>query len=782
MRNGVSSFNQLTDQPINPSTSQLLNLQPLNASTYLCRRMDYIKEYRSFINSYYVSEGVRITVGLTLPAILLNYLGNLPAGIIMSLGACCPIFVDNAGPIHHRRNAMLVCDLIIFLVALATGIVANHLLLLGMLIFLVCFSLSMLGVYGNRASSVGLAGLFVMVLQMDRGYHGWEVLTNACYLLAGGLWYTLLSLLLYSVRPFKLAQQAIGECIQSTADYLRIRSLFYKKNADRDELFSQLLKQQVSVNEKQDLIRDLLFKSRDIIKDSTPIGRMLIIIFQDIVDLFEVLISAPQIDERLHPLFDDTGILEKYRAMIDTMADELEEIGIAIKRGQPSEESGKINKSIAEFRAYFEQFRLDHMNTENMDGFFVLRKMVENLEDIAARFPLLHTYTSYDNLMSKPAVRDVEYRQFVKHQELDPKLLFDQLSLRSNIFRHSLRVAIATCIGYIVSSFFPFGHGYWILLTIVVILKPTYSLTKKRNYDRLLGTIAGAGIGIFLLYFIKNKDGIFICMIICMVGAYSFMRTRYLIFVLLMTPYILLLFYLLNPVHFSTVIMDRILDTAIGSGIAWLANSFILPAWEYKYISDYLLSMAKDNRNYFLNLVLLIQGHAIDETPYRLSRKHAFVSLANLSDAFNRMLSEPKRKQKNIRELNQVVVLHQLLIFHMAALSTNARKNAGSFDFHKYKALMDGIETKLQNVEMTMENKEARAETAAYKESYRLLNQQLTSMLELRKSEIERGMRETDTRKKLIGLKSIADELNFLATISSELEKKTAQFIRLRKT
>ncbi|MFI5155056.1 MAG: FUSC family membrane protein [Chitinophagales bacterium] len=744
--------------------------------------MDYVKEYRSFVSSYYVSEGVRITAGLTMPAILLNYLGDLPAGIIMSLGACCPIFVDNAGPIHHRRNAMLVCDLIIFLVALATGAVANNPLLLGILIFLVCFSLSMLGVYGNRASSVGLAGLFVMVLQMDRGYHGWELLTNACYLLAGGLWYTLLSLLLYSVRPFRLAQQAIGECIQSTADYLRIRSLFYKKDADRDVLFSQLLKQQVSVNEKHDLIRELLFKSRDIVKDSTPIGRMLIIIFQDMVDLFEVLISAPQMDERLHPLFDDTGILEKYKGVIDTMAEELEEIGIAIKRGKPSEDSGKISKSIAEFRSYFEQFRLKHLNTGNMDGFSVLRKMVENLEDIGARFPLLHTYTSYDNVISKPAVRDTEYRQFVKHQELDPKLLFDQLSLRSNIFRHSLRIAIATCIGYIVSTFFPFGHGYWILLTIVVILKPTYSLTKKRNNDRLLGTVAGAGIGILLLYFIKNKDGLFLCMIICMVGAYSFMRTRYMIFVLLMTPYILLLFYLLNPVHFSTVIIDRILDTAIGSGIAWLANSFILPAWEYEYISDYLLSMAKDNRNYFLSMVLLIQNHPVDETTYRLSRKHAFVSFANLSDAFNRMLSEPKRKQKNIRELNQIVVLHQLLIFHIATLSINARKNSGTFDSHKYQALIDGIATKLQNVELEMENKGPMAETAAYRDSYRLLNQQLTDLLESRKSEIERGMRETETRKKLIEFKGIADELNFLATISSELEKKTAQFNTLTST
>src|SRR4029077_17299787 len=136
---------------------------------------------------------------------------------------------------------------------------------------------------------------------------------------------------------------------------------------------------------------------------------------------------------------------------------------------------------------------------------------------------------------------------------------------------------------------FPFGHSYWILLTIIGILKPAYSLTKKRNYDRLLGTIAGSAIGLLILYFTKEKDIILACMVILMIGAYSFMRTQYRVFVLLMTPYILLLFYLLSPNDYKTIISDRVIDTAIGSGIAFLANIFIFPAWEHEQFTDYLI-------------------------------------------------------------------------------------------------------------------------------------------------------------------------------------------------
>ena len=130
-----------------------------------------------------------------------------------------------------------------------------------------------------------------------------------------------------------------------------------------------------------------------------------------------------------------------------------------------------------------------------MEGFISLRQILEGMEDMADRLHALHRYTTYDDAIAKQSRPEPDYEQFITHQEIDPKMLRDHLSLQSNIFRHALRVALATSIGFIISLFFPFGHSYWILLTIIVILKPAYSLTKKRNYNRLLGTIAGACIG-----------------------------------------------------------------------------------------------------------------------------------------------------------------------------------------------------------------------------------------------------------------------------------------------
>src|ERR1700742_3076019 len=101
--------------------------------------MDYISQYKRFINSHYLNGAIRITVGITLPAILLSQFNNLAAGISLSIGAMCVGNTDNPGPIHHRRNGMIACVLIIFLVTLLVGLASASHGWTGLLVLICCF-------------------------------------------------------------------------------------------------------------------------------------------------------------------------------------------------------------------------------------------------------------------------------------------------------------------------------------------------------------------------------------------------------------------------------------------------------------------------------------------------------------------------------------------------------------------------------------------------------------------------------------------------------------------
>ena len=658
--------------------------------------MDYVREYKRFINSHYLNGAIRITAGITLPAILLGYFHNLSTGIVVSIGAMCVANTDNPGPIHHRRNGMIACVLFIFFVSLITGWVNHSPVWMGSIVLVFCFVFSLMSIYGNRAGSIGLNSLLVMVLNIDYHRHGSDVLYNALYIAAGGLWYTVLSLLLYSFRPYKLVQQALGDCVQATAGYLRIKASFYSRHVDYDKSYRQLLESQVAIQEKQDLLRELIFSSRKIVKESTHTGRILMMIFLDSIDLFERIMTAQQDYRLLHRLFDNSQLLEECRMLILDLASELDEIGVAIMSGKPSVDRNSLSARIRQLRAT--------IAATDVDGVADLSNILDSIEDINNRLHVLHEFTTYDRKLSRNFPTDLNYEQFVARQSMDRELVLDNLTLQSNYFRHALRVSIATIAGYIISRFLPFGHGYWILLTIIVILKPMYSLTKKRNFERLMGTLGGALVGFLLILFIPDRTALFVLMILFMIGTYVFLRRNYLVCVTLMTPYILLLFHLLYPVNFKSIAGDRVIDTLIGSGISFLASIFIIPSWEHQRIIDSMIAAVKTNIAYFRDVAGAFAGRSVTVQEYKLSRKHAFVALANLSDAFSRMLQEPRRQQKKIEQMHQFVVASQMLTSYIATLAYYEKPLASRYADPSYQPVVDRIAAYLDEAALILEN------------------------------------------------------------------------------
>ena len=781
------------------------------------KEMDYIKEYKSFVNSHNWNGAVRITAGILIPAILLGYFNNLSAGIVLSIGAMCVGNTDNPGPIQHRRNGMIACVLIIFIVTLLTGMASGSAVLTGLLVFCCCFVFSLLNIYGNRAGSIGVNALLVMVLNIDRPHQGWDILINAGYVLAGGAWYTILSLLLYSFRPYKLAQQALGDCVEATAGYLRLKAAFYAREVDYDKRYRQLMEDQVVIHEKQELVRELLFKSRDIVKDSTHTGRVLVMMFLDVIDLFERIMTSQQDYPTLHRYFDDTGLLEECQSLILELASELDGIGIAIKSGEPSIETSSLATHIRKVREAFQQFRDRSRTAGNVDGFIGLSNILDSIQDIADRLHTLHGYTTYDRQLSGKFNPELDFEEFVTHQDIDGKLLVDNLTLKSNIFRHSLRVSIATLAGYIISGFLPFGHGYWILLTVIVILKPAYSLTKKRNYQRLMGTFAGALAGLLILWFVKDRIALFVLMILFMMGTYVFIRTNYLVAVAMTTPYVLLLFHLLYPADFRSVLTDRVIDTLIGSALAFLANIFIIPSWERERITDDMVKLIETNPAYFRDVAAVFLGRPADVQGYKLSRKNAFVALANLSDAFGRMLSEPRSRHQQSEPLYQFVVSNHMLTTHIATLSYYLMPPQGApvsgngqatvpgtmagpapevaprtvpgakYADAAYQPIVDAIVHRLGKAAAILQDKAGSAgssgssgsdgaalpgERTTGKEYLRLLNDRVSALMEQRKAELEESATAyTQARKQLAEFKPIADQFNFIDKVSADIEK-----------
>lgn len=647
-----------------------------------------IRNIHDFLLSTYFADGLRITFGVLCPSLIMAQFGMLQLGMTLSLGALCVSVVDSPGPMVHRRNAMLITTALLFIISILVGITNKNVYVTGTLLVVCSFIFSMFFLYGARAAAIGTSVLLIMVLSIDDIRPWNEVILYALLVLAGSIWYTLLSYLVYRLRPYRLVQQMLSDSIYQVSEFLRAKAKFYHQGTDLEKNYADLLRLQVLVNEKQDEVREILFKTREIVRESTPEGRFLLIVFVDMVDLFEQIMSTYYNYKKLHEQFDSTGILPQYEGIINKIAESLDDVAFALKTGGLPHISTNLVSEVNQLKNEITLLESNSDNKHKTLGLIALRNIEVNIENILGR---VKTINSYFNKTEKKKLkkRDIDVDKFVTRQIFDYKLFIDNLSFKSSIFRHSLRVAIVMLIGFVVAKSFNFSHSYWILLTILVISKPGFSLTKQRNYERIIGTVVGAFIGMGVLVYVHDKNTLFTILLFCMIGSYSFQRKNYVVSVLFMTPYVLVLFDFLGMGSLS-IARERIYDTLIGSSIALLASYSLFPNWEYEKLKNAMRDLIKANHNYFNQVTLLYFEKEQSLTNYKVARKEVYVNTSNLASLFQRMFSEPKSKQVYMQELHQFTVLNHLLSSYIATLSLyNKEHNFVYLNFEELKPVAD---------------------------------------------------------------------------------------------
>jgi uncharacterized membrane protein YccC len=289
------------------------------------------REIRYFFYSQAFADGFRTSFAILLPALVGLYFNFFQIGLTISLGCMSVSLTDAPGPVIHKRNGMLFCSAFIFIVAILTGFARLNIYTLGIEIIVTSFFFSMFNVYGTRAASVGNSGILIMILTMDSSLTPSQVLPHALLILAGGIFYTVLSLLLHALRPYRISQRTLGDTLREIATYLSIKTDFYDEATDLDANYKRLVDQQIIVHEKQEAVRELLFKSRQIVEETTAEGRKLVFVFAEAVDLFEDITASYYDYALLRKQFAGTGALQLINKTLKNATAELDAIGFAIQ-------------------------------------------------------------------------------------------------------------------------------------------------------------------------------------------------------------------------------------------------------------------------------------------------------------------------------------------------------------------------------------------------------------------------------------------------------------------
>lgn len=640
--------------------------------------MNYSSELKKFITSQYVYSSVRITLATVLPCLVLAHFGLLKEYFLFPLGTSFVALTDQPGPFIRRRNSLIFAIFCFVIVASVASLLKGitPLVLVEIIVFAMFFSL--IGVYGQRLAAVGSLALVVLAIFIDGHLTGNHIIKGLLIFSAGCLWFLLIFLVVSTIQPYKLASQMIGENYLQLAEFLKIKANFYQKNPDFDKLNSQVFARQISIKNLQEETRETVFKTRTIVNESTTTSRLLMLMFLNSLDLHEKLMTSENDYRKLQQRFTDSEILVKIHEYLNLLSEEITSIGIGLQSGSRARAIHDINARADELNAAYFDLRNQKMTADNLEDFMILRQIMMRINEITKEIEDIYKVFSQNEKLAKSLSTGLDYSKFLPREEkLNFKVLRSNISLTSSHFRHAVRITVALLIGYLVSllPFIEIGHTYWILITIVAIMKPAYSITKQRNLLRLYGTVVGAILAYGILYFIDVNELLFAILLLSMILCFSLLKGKYFWAVLFMTVYVFLSFNFLTPGNINIIFRDRIADTVIAGLIAFGVSYAVLPVWEHTQNVQLMKVSADANLKYFQSVMSKFLTEKFDLQEYKVRRKNAIISLANLSDNFQRMISEPKNQQKKLEIVHQFVTTSHLITAYTASLSQYAQKN-----------------------------------------------------------------------------------------------------------
>ncbi|HAO08064.1 MAG TPA: FUSC family protein [Chryseobacterium sp.] len=738
--------------------------------------MNYSAELKKFVTSQYVYSAIRITLATVLPCLVLAHFGILKEYFLFPLGTSFVALTDQPGPFIRRRNALTFAIFCFVFVATVASLVMNFKILVFAEIIVFGMFFSLIGVYGQRLAAVGSLSLVVLAIFIDGHLTGTNIFKSLLIFASGCTWFLLIFLVVTTIQPYKLASQMIGENYLQLAEFLKIKANYYQKNPDFDKLTTQVIAKQIGIKNLQEETRETVFKTRTIVNESTTTSRLLMLMFLNSMDLHEKLMTSESDYQKLQQIFDDTTILVDIHDYLNLLAEEITNIGIALQIGTKAKPLFNLDTELSNLNHNYFDLRNKKISPENFENFMVLRQILMRINEITKEIDEIYKVFSQNVKLAKSLSTGLDLKKFMPNEEkLNFRVLRNNISLSSSHFRHALRITIALLLGYLFSlfQFLGIGHTYWILITIVAILKPAYSITKQRNLLRLYGTVAGAVIAYGILHFIHINEVLFTILLLSMIMCFSFLKGKYFWAVLFMTIYIFLSFNFLSPGNVNVIFKDRILDTIIAAIITSLVAYIVLPVWEHTQNLDLMKKSAEANLSYFQSVISKFLEEKYDLEDYKVKRKNAIISLANLSDNFQRMISDPKNQQKKLEVVHQFVATSHLITAYTASLSQYVK------DDEKYPEIdaeswSRKIEAEMQKVSILLHGDTI---TEGLKKESRIEpeDSSLEDLILKRKTELTENeaydLRDPNKISHLTELKNIHDVLELIFDVAKEQRK-----------
>ena len=490
---------------------------------------------------------LRNTAAIVLPLAIGALTGHLLAGLGISAGALNTMFADQPGPYRLRLRRMLLTALAAGVAAFAGSVLGQWPLALLLAAALWGFGAGMLVAIDAHVTRVGLTSLILLVIMGAEPHAVPEALPAAALIFAGGVLQTLFAIAAWPLQHYRPERLALAQAFRGLAAFARA---------------SVAHRSAVALPPSLNDLQVLLFG------EGRARGRA--------VEAFRVL---AELSERIRlELFavaqretfcNATSERDVLTASRMAAAEVLDAVAVALEQAAPPQAAAAIEAfkraALPVESAGLPETDLAFAHLAALGG--QLRAAVRNTDTAGSRGEI--------------RAQRAEFRLPRMMRAGNPlATLRANLRLSSPACRHAVRCGACIAIALALSHALPLSRGYWMPMTVAIVLKPDFGATWRYGLLRVAGTLGGLLLTTAVLH-LGGVGNFWIALSLMAVLCFAFRElatVHYGIAVVCLTGtvVILLSFY---GIPAAASIQARAVDTLLGSALALLAY-FAWPTWE----------------------------------------------------------------------------------------------------------------------------------------------------------------------------------------------------------
>lgn len=598
---------------------------------------------------------LKVTLAIALMVIPACIAGEPFAGMTLALGAVGASLAENDDHPRGRVKTFGITMVSFLVVAFSVELLRPYPLIFIIGFALTTLALTMIGGLRPSYQGISFAALLVSIYAMlGAGIKPWYY--QSVLLPLGGGIYGAISIVLLYARPFRLLQEQLATAYKSLATYIDMKSRLFPSTWEvQKSIRTDLAQQNIAIERSIEGVKQVLFACA---YEMTHSGQSL----EKLEPYYNKWLLLQQLHERTvasHQRYDILAISSvrssKDRLLVEGFGRMLHEIAFALRRYADSLLTGEPYVYPIGLKWTISSMQTLLANNKEATEYAAMSLLFDNLRSVGKML------NDVEHVYGHMPIETLEFQPPSWQSRL--RTLFD---VRQARFRHAIRLIVCFVLGYGLVQFFDLTKGEWIVLTSLFVCQQSYTATRQRLGERILGTVVGVIAGVCLAGMMPTMSGQIVLLLVSIFLFFYWARKKYYVAVIFITMFVIAAFNIQTGIGVQ-LMEHRLLHTFIGAFLAFLVVRFIWPDWQYRHLPELMRSAILQNKIYFDTICAEdLRGHI-----YYRARRAAHQADNAIATAWRGMFVEPKSKRFLQKKAYDLTYQNHCLLSYISALGAH---------------------------------------------------------------------------------------------------------------